>query len=105
MTEQERIDRAHREVDELRGFYSHLTLYVGVMVLLFLVDAAMGGGWWVQWPALGWGVGVIANAVTVYGRRRWGTQWEERQVAATLAREASRETPRSAPGTMPHAAR
>ena len=95
MTEQERIDRAHRDADELRGFYSHLTLYLGVMVLLLLADAAMGGGWWVQWPALGWGVGIMAHAVTVFGRHHWGAEWEERQVAATLAREASHPVPRA----------
>ena len=90
MTDQERIDRAHRDAAELRGFYSHLTLYVGVMLLLALVDAATGRGWWVQWPALGWGVGIVSHMVAMAGKRWWGPEWEERKVADMLAREAGR---------------
>jgi hypothetical protein len=90
MTEQERIERAHRDAVELRGFYAHLTIYLGVMLLLALVDAITGGRWWVQWPAAGWGVGIVAHAVTVYGRRLWGPEWEERKVRSMLAHDRPR---------------
>lgn len=95
MTEQERIERAHREAAELRGFYSHLTLYLGVMLLLALLDAIAGGRWWVMWPAMGWGIGIAAHAITVYGHRWWGQEWEERKVAALLSRDASHAAPRA----------
>jgi hypothetical protein len=97
MTELERIENAHREAAELRGFYSHFTLYAGVILLLGLVDAATGGFWWVQWPALGWGIGLVAHAAALFGRNAWGTEWEERKVASILAHQ------RPPAGPRPHA--
>ena len=62
MTEHERRDRAARRERALKGWYSHLTLYLGVMLLLVLIDLFNGGTWWFFWPLLGWGVGVGAHA-------------------------------------------
>ena len=62
MTEHERYDGASRQAQALKGWYSHLTLYLGVMLLLVLIDLFNGGSWWFFWPLLGWGVGVGVHA-------------------------------------------
>lgn len=85
MTQDERVEAAHIRARELREFYSHLVLFAAAMVLLAALDALTGGGWWVQWPLAGWGVGLAGHAVAVWGRRRWGPEWEERKVAELLA--------------------
>jgi hypothetical protein len=47
----------------LVGLASHLSSYVVVIGGLTLLDVATGPGWWVQWPAIGWGIGVASHAL------------------------------------------
>ena len=45
-----------------RGFSTHLTSYVLVMVLLVAIWALTGAEYfWPAWPALGWGIGIVAD--------------------------------------------
>ena len=79
-TEQERRERAQERVAEVKGFLTHAAIFIGVVVLLFAVNATGDGGWWVQWVFLGWGIGVAAHAFAVFGRTpRFITRWEERK--------------------------
>ena len=41
------------------GFTSHLYSYLGVNALLILINLLTPGPWWVQWPILGWGIGLF----------------------------------------------
>lgn len=68
LTEQEKIRRAAERADAEIGFMVHAVVYVLVIALLVFVNYRAGGAWWVQWPALGWGIGVIGHAVGVFGR-------------------------------------
>ena len=80
-TEEERLQRARERVAEIKGFYTHLAIFVAVLVLLFVVDVATGEGWWVQWVLLGWGIGVLAHAFAIYGSApKFISRWEERKV-------------------------
>jgi hypothetical protein len=54
-SEDQRYDRAHARVQELKGFYTHATAYVLVNIGLFVITLLTGGGWWFYWPLLGWG--------------------------------------------------
>ena len=79
--ERVRLAHAKRQVDALKGFYIHLTVFVLVIAGLFVINAATGGSWWVQWAFLGWGIGVAAHALGVFGRApRAVADWEERKV-------------------------
>lgn len=80
MESDERYRRAKRRVGVLKGFYIHLATYIGVMVLLFFIDFLTGGGWWFYWPLLGWGIGIIAHAFTVFGITGFlGSEWEQKK--------------------------
>ena len=65
--------RAGKAARARAGFYVHLTAYVLVnAVLVGLNLATHPDRLWVQWPLLGWGVGVLAHAVAAFalaGRR------------------------------------
>jgi hypothetical protein len=55
---------AHRQ-----GFYIHLLVYVCVMALLVLINAVTPASpWWVQWPLVAWGIGVIAHGLAAFRR-------------------------------------
>ena len=65
-TEDEKLARARRRVEALKGFYVHLIVFVLVMLGLVVVNALTGGPWWVIWVFLGWGIGVVFNAWDVF---------------------------------------
>ena len=86
MTREERYEQARRRVRELRYFYRSLTTYVVVMVALFFVDLASGDGWWVYWPALGWGAFLLLHALRVFAPGK-GSRWEERKIRQIMDRD------------------
>lgn len=81
-------EAALRHVRKLKSFYRHLAVYLIVMPLLFWVNArsAAQHGWWVQWPALGWGLGLALKGVKLFD---WPftADWERRQVEKRLGRK------------------
>jgi len=80
-SDRERLQRARERVAAIKGFYIHLAISLAVIVLLFVVDFATGGGWWVQWVVLGWGIGVLAHALIVFGSSpKFVSRWEERKI-------------------------
>ena len=90
--EDTRIDRekylaAKVHVAALKGFYIHLFVFAAVMIGLFAADYAAGGSWWVQWPFIGWGAGVLGHAYLVYSPRKISADsWEERKIRETMAK-------------------
>jgi 2TM domain len=85
-----RYKQARRHVKNLRGFYSHATTYicvVGGMLVLNLVSSP--GHFWVQWVALGWGIGLLAHGLSVIAfGGAFGKDWEERKIREYLDRDA-----------------
>jgi hypothetical protein len=79
--EQLKLARAKRDVAAIKGFYIHLFVFALVMALLFFINMATGSVWWVQWPLLGWGIGVAAHGLAAFGRvQRWVASWEARKL-------------------------
>jgi hypothetical protein len=79
--EAERLHRARRRVAALKGFYVHLAVYLAVNAGLFVIDLMAGRDWWVQWVIFGWGIGIAAHALAVFGGTpRAIADWEERKV-------------------------
>jgi hypothetical protein len=86
MEQDERYERARKRVIEMRRFYSHLTVYVLVMIGLFIVDYQDHGNWWFHWPLIGWGIAVI-----YHGFKALGAGWEERKIKQFIEEEESAE--------------
>ncbi|HEX6001260.1 MAG TPA: 2TM domain-containing protein [Hyphomicrobiaceae bacterium] len=83
--DEERLARAKRRLAALKGFYTHLFIFILVMACLAIINAAVGGPWWVLWVLLGWGLGVIAHGLTVFGQTsRRIADWEERKLKELL---------------------
>jgi hypothetical protein len=66
MTEEQR-QRAVERIQAKRGFRAHLTVYLAVNALLVLIWAVTSATYfWPVWPMLGWGIGLVAHAASVY---------------------------------------
>ena len=69
-TEQELREQAIERLKKKRDFKVHVLMYVSVNTFLVVIWAVTGAGFfWPIFPILGWGIGVVANAWDVYGRK------------------------------------
>jgi hypothetical protein len=64
---QEAYQKAKSRVEAKIGFYIHLAVYVGVNILLVVVNLLTSSQYlWFKWPLIGWGIGVIFHALGVF---------------------------------------
>lgn len=64
------------------------------MLGLLGINMATKSDWWVQWPLLGWGLGILGHAIGVFMPINYvGRDWEERKIKERLAKNT-----RHAPG-------
>jgi uncharacterized membrane protein len=86
-SDREKYLAAKAHVEAIKGFYIHLSVFVAVMIALIGVDYVGGGSWWVQWPLIGWGIGVLAHAFMVFSPNAISTKsWEDRKIKETIAK-------------------
>lgn len=58
---------AKKRVEAKMGFYTHLSVYVAVILLLAIIDFVTSAGTiWFHWPMLGWGIAVALHAFAVF---------------------------------------
>ena len=88
LSENPRYAEAKRHVERLRGLYTHATVYVLVNLgILALAQFTGRSNAWLPWPALGWGIGLAAHAVSVLAFGGWlGGGWEDRKIREYLER-------------------
>ena len=68
--EQQLREQAVQRLKKKRDFHTHILIYIAVNAFLVVIWAVTSGGYfWPIFPILGWGIGVLANAWDVYGRR------------------------------------
>lgn len=85
--EHEKYLAAKAHVEAIKGFYIHLIVFIAVMIGLLGADYAGGGSWWVQWPLIGWGLGILAHAYLVFSPNTISTKsWEDRKIKETMAK-------------------
>ena len=100
---------AKKRVDEIKGFYHHLTAYIIVNLALILLripvivfftdrlaeNAEKGFFDWVDWnilltPLL-WGIGLSIHFIAVFGKKSgFIRNWEERKIREFLREEDER---------------
>jgi hypothetical protein len=88
----ELLERAKKRVEEIRGFYVHLGVYVIVNGSLFALNMITSPDTlWFYWPLLGWGIGLALHAFAMVTENHLlGPQWEDRKVHDIVEREGRR---------------
>jgi hypothetical protein len=92
----ERYKKAKERVEAIKSFYGHLFIYIMVNIGLFLINyIASPGDWWFYWPLVGWGIGLAAHGVTVFGTEGvFGKDWEERKIRQIMEKERRKDAER-----------
>ena len=81
MTTHDRLQRARKRVDDITGFYVHFVAFAFVIAGLVALNIAYDPEWWVQWPLVGWGAGILAYAAAVFGQTpQFITEWRLRKI-------------------------
>lgn len=82
-SDQEWYRRVKERVEARYGLYGHAVTYGLVNALLLAINLLTSPAYlWFLWPLLGWGIGLAAHAFDVFGK-----EWQERKIAAIMARE------------------
>ena len=85
--EQARFERAHKKVKAIKGFYSHLIVYIFVnafIIISLYVNLDKGEQFWhfstFSTPFF-WGIGLFFHGLNVFKKNVFlGTKWEERKI-------------------------
>lgn len=67
MENSEEYESAKKRVEAKMGFYTHLTVYVAVIVFLAIINFVTSASTiWFHWPMLGWGIAIVIHAAFVF---------------------------------------
>lgn len=74
--------KAEKRVNDIKGFYVHLIVFVFINIFFVVLNLLTSPGrLWFYWPLLGWGVGVVAHGLSVFGYDVFmGKDWEEKKI-------------------------
>ncbi len=86
MSEEELYRVARKRVEEKKGFYVHLAVYISVNILLVIIWAATDAGFpWFVFPLGGWGIGILFHFLGVFVFSR-PSHWEKREIEKEVER-------------------
>lgn len=98
-------EKAKKKVEDIKGFYGHISIYLIVNIVLVLVrndfrfylintSSLENEGFlsWINWNVFGtaiiWGVFLAFHALSVFGENPFlGKSWEERQIHKYLEKD------------------
>ena len=96
MEENKRYEEAKQKVEAIKGFYIHLIVYILVNAVMFIINITTSPHYyWFIWPLIGWGLGLLGHAMSVFGLGGFlGKEWEEkkiRQIVEKMEKEEYKE--------------
>ena len=75
--------RAQKRVKDIKGFYTHLTIYCVIIPIIIYVNLTYEPHFhWFWFSTLGWGSGLFIHWLTVFGFSLLGIgkDWEEKKI-------------------------
>lgn len=90
------LKKAQKKVKKKKDFFSHLFIFIPCMAILFMVAfiATPASPWWVVFPFLGWGMGIIGQYFEAFGTEHLnflGKNWEEDELEKEVMRLRRRQ--------------
>lgn len=100
-TDDENYNAAYRRVKKLKGFYSHVKVYIIVNIIIIVSSLTrdnFNGGmdfsgltqWHTYSTAFFWGIGLLAHGLSVFGTNWFfGSDWEKRKIQKYMEKDAA----------------
>ena len=88
MPDEEVYKLARKRVEEKKGFFTHLIVYLCVNALLVVIWALTGAGFpWFLFPLGGWGIGLLFHFLGTFAFSSGKmSEWENREVEKEVKR-------------------
>ena len=85
----ERYQKAKKQVQEVKGFYSHLASYIVVMIVIVYINLKYTPEiLWFTWSMLGWGIGLCFHAMKVFNFFAFfNNEWENKKIKQFMKEE------------------
>ncbi len=82
MNEDPGYEEARKKVKALKGFYMNLFMYVVINIFLAILNLITSPDHlWFLWVVFGWGIGIVIQALTVFGKNAlFGSNWEDKKI-------------------------
>lgn len=88
MDKGKKYERAKKRVEALKAFYIHLTVYLTVNIVLFILNMLTNpNDLWFVLPLLGWGIGLTIHFVVLILGGKWGSKWEDKKIKELMEKE------------------
>jgi uncharacterized integral membrane protein len=100
MTPEEQIkyDKAINRVKKIKGFYTHLAVYVVINIIFVIVNIQNldKGESYFQFKnfstAFFWGIGLVAHGLSTFGGEIFfGSDWEEKKIKELMEKEKTQQ--------------
>jgi len=93
-----KLARAKKRVKTIKGFYTHLAVYIVINILITVVKASFLGAendgnyifWYFFAGPLFWGIGLLAHGLFVFARSiDFLKKWEDRKMKELIERDSN----------------
>ncbi|MBZ4044244.1 2TM domain-containing protein [Flavobacterium hibisci] len=96
----ESFERAYKKIKRIKGFYSHLKIYliVNAIIIISNINRDFVGNrfdesglfeWHTYSTAFFWGIGLLIHAFTVFGPDLFfGSEWEQKKIQKYMNKES-----------------
>jgi hypothetical protein len=94
--DEERYMEAKKRINDIKGFYTHLAIYIIVNIGIFLTNIVQSpDGLWFYWVTIPWGIGVVIHALTVFvfEGRFLGKEWENKKIKEYMEKNQESQKP------------
>lgn len=86
--EEKSMEKARKRAHELREFYNHLWSYIGVNIVLIMINLVTSPHeLWFYWVTVFWGIAIVSHAIKVFGKGRFDEEWEKRKAEEILKKK------------------
>lgn len=85
---EQRYRRAKERVTKIKGFYTHLTIYIIFVSFFIYLNLNSSSFPWALFPIVGWGMGILGHASEAFEYSIFfGKKWEQRKIKEILREE------------------
>ena len=89
--EDSRYGRAKKRVDEMKGFYIHLAVYLAINIFILINIGIQTNDFW-HWghfiTPFFWGIGLFFHWFNTFGKNPlFGKDWEERKIKELMDKD------------------
>lgn len=81
--------KAQKRVEDMKGFYGNLTMYIIIISGLAILNLmTYPQHLWFLYPAIGWGIGVVIHGMSVFNYMPFlGSNWEEKKIQELMNKD------------------